>query len=58
MLKNHPLHKHRLRFVSKRIKKGKTDDEIISEMITLKWIDFNKTVSLDQIKCLRRNEKC
>ena len=57
MLKNHPPHKHRLRFVLKRIKKGKIDGEITSEMITLKWIDFNKTVSLYQIKCIRRNEK-
>ena len=57
-MKQHPPHKHRLRFVIKRIKKGKTDSEIISEMITLKWIDFNKTVSSYQIKCLRRNEKC
>jgi len=56
-IKHHPLHKHRLKFVIKRIKKGKTDDEIISEMNALQWIDVNKTVSLYQIKCLRREMK-
>ena len=52
-----PPHKHRLKFALKRIKKGKTDDEIISEMNALQWIDVNKTVSLYQIKCLRREMK-
>lgn len=52
-INENPMHWQRIRFLRKRLKCGKSDDEIVSEIKDLQWFDFNESVTRRQIKFAR-----
>lgn len=53
-LKYHPMHWQRIKFLIKRMKRGKTEDDIVEEIKTLHWKDFNERVTRYHIKVAKR----
>jgi len=54
--KKQPMHWQRIRFLVKRLKQYRTEDEIINEIRKLKWTDFNENMSRFQIRNAKRYE--
>jgi len=49
-----PNHRDRLKFLRNRLKKFRTEDEIIKEIKTLQWPDFNENVTIQQIRFAKK----
>ena len=50
-----PNHKDRLKFLRNRLKKFRTEDEIVEEIKTLQYPDFNENVTRQQIRFARKH---